>query len=360
MGATKAVFAAGNKSVSTLYSLASQMANGVVDNVNPSSGGTLTVNGVSLGSYDYTLKSGSQTVSSFTSSDWFTATEDSRSAWVVVNGNLTINSGQVFRPSTRKLFTCLVVNGNLTVNGEISMTGRGANHSSTGSNISPGNIQIITGTYGGVSSPIIPAAGGAGGLGGVDPDGAWYSAGKGLTGGSGTNGGTAGGGGGAHYLPWYTGTDTGRGGSGSAGTSFSGGSGGGTTICMADGTQNAATNGGKGGNSANYFAGAPGQAGGAGNPTGLSRYGSSYTTGTSPVTGNGGVLIIFVKGTYSGSGTVTANGVSHGPGSGGGSVTVLCTTDSGPTPTASGGISGDGDGGAGTARKLTGLTAFAA
>jgi hypothetical protein len=359
MSASRAAFIAGNKSVPTLYALASSMVNGAVSNVSPTSGGTLTVNSVNLGSYDYTLKSGSQTVSSFSSTDWFTNTADSRSAWIAIDGNLTINSGQLFTPSTRKLFTCIVVNGNLTVNGEISMTGRGANHSSAGSNISAGNIQIINGTYSSILNPLIPAAGGGGGLGGVDPDGSWYSAGKGATGSAGTNGGTAGGGGGSHYLPMYT-ADPGRGGNGAAGTSFSGGSGGGSIICHADGTQNASPNGGAGGNSANYFAGAPGQPGGAGNPTGLSRYGSDFSVGTSPVTGTGGVLIIFVKGTYSGSGTVTANGVSHGSGSGGGSVTILCTTDSGPTPAAAGGLSSSGDGGNGTARKLTGLTEFAA
>jgi hypothetical protein len=358
-GLAKAAFVSGNKTVASLNTLASSMANGVTTAVAPTSGGTLTVNGVSLGSYDYTLKLGSQTVSSFTSSDWFTATEDSRSAFIAVDGNLTINSGQTFTPSTRKLFTCIAVNGNLTVNGAISMTGKGANHSSSGSNTSAGNIQIITGTYSSITNPSIPSAGGGAGLGGVDPNGAWGGAGKGATGGSGTAGGTGGGGGGSHYLPWYVGTDNGRGGDGAAGTSFSGGSAGGSKICMSDGTENASPNGGAGGNSANYFAGAPGQAGAAGNPTGLSRYGSSFTVGTSPVTGTGGVLIIFVSGTYSGTGTVSANGTVHGAGSGGGSVTIITATDSGPTPTATGGISGEGDGGAGTARKLTGFGGFA-
>lgn len=362
-GLAKAAFVSGNKTVASLSTLASSMANGVTTSVAPTSGGTLTVNGVSLGSYDYTLKLGSQTVSSFTSSDWFTTTEDSRSAFIAVDGNLTINSGQIFTPSTRKLFTCIAVNGNLTVNGAISMNGKGANHSSSGSNISAGNIQIITGTYSSITNPSIPSAGGSGGAGGVDPDGAWGSAGKGATGGSGTAGGTGGGAGGAHYLPMNIGSDS-TGGSGAAGTAFGGGSAGGSLICATPTgtTKNAVANGGQGGTSWNYYAGS-GQPGGAGNPTGLSLYGSTAQPGTSstasPVTGTGGVLIIFVSGTYSGTGTVSANGVIHGAGSGGGSVTIITATDSGPTPTATGGISSDGDGGAGTARKLTGFGGFA-
>ena len=40
--------------------------------VTPTAGGTLTVDGVSLGNYEYTIKKGDQTISSFTNSDWFT------------------------------------------------------------------------------------------------------------------------------------------------------------------------------------------------------------------------------------------------------------------------------------------------
>lgn len=357
MGSTKVPFVAGNKSVESLYFLATEMANGVTSNVSPTSGGTLTVNGVSLGSYDYTLKSGSQTVSSFTSSDWFTNTEDSRSAWVVVDGNLTINSGQVFIPSTRKLFTCLMVKGNLVVNGEISMTARGANHSTSGSNIAAGSIRIINGTYSGVSNPQIPLSGGSGGAGGVDPDGAWGGSGKGQTGGSASGGGTGGGGGGRHYLPTYP-NSIARGGIGAAGTSFSGGSAGGAALSGYFSAMNidAQANGGYGGDGYNYYAGS-GYPGSAGNPTGKSYYGSASVPPqqtASGVTGTGGVLIIFVTGTYSGTGSVTAQGsyFSAGSASGGGSVTIIANSDSGPTPNANSVVADGGDGGAGTARKL--------
>ena len=79
-----------------------------------------------------------------------------------MNGNLTINSGQTFIPSVRKLFTVLYVTGNLVVNGSISMTGRGANHSGTGSSggaTTAVDIRIGTGTFSAVVNPQIPAAG---------------------------------------------------------------------------------------------------------------------------------------------------------------------------------------------------------
>jgi Fibronectin type III domain len=346
-----------NQSTTDLYTT---MVNvGTTGVSTPTAGGTLAINGVSLGSFDYVRKSGNQTVSSFVNSDWFTTTEDSRSALIYVNGNLTINSGQVFKPANRKLFTCIFVNGNLTVNGEISMTGRGANHSSSGSNIAAGNILIKSGTYSGISNPQIPAAGGSGGSGGVDPDGSWGGSGTGGTGGAGTNGGTGGGAGGRHYLPTSP-NSIGSGGTGAAGTSFSGGSAGGSPVSGYFNAMNvnAQANGGYGGDSYNYYAGS-GQKGGAGNPTGKSYYGSVTpipNSTTSEVTGTGGVLIIFVTGTYSGSGSVTSQGMAWSDGgasaSGSGSVTILAGVDSGPTPNASGVAGGDGTGGAGTARKL--------
>jgi hypothetical protein len=342
-----------NKSVPDLFTAAESFSHPDPVVGIPTAGGTLSVNSVSLGSYDYVKRNGPLTVFNFSSDDWFTVTEDSRSAFVYIEGNLTINTGQIFKPSKRKLFTCIYVNGDLTLNGEISMTARGANHSTSGSNISPGEILIKTGTYSSVTNPRVPASGGSGGTGGVDPDGAWGNSGVGTNGAAGTAGGTGGGAGGSHYTPVQP-TNFSRGGNGSAGTSFSGGSGGGDVFSgyFSGMNPDAQTNGGYGGDSHNYYSSFPGQNGGAGNPTGRSYYGTGNpgALGTSPVTGTGGVLIIFVNGTLStgGTGTITAQGASHGQASGGGSITVMVKTDMGPTPNAS----AINSGGAGTARKL--------
>lgn len=353
----KAAFAGGDLSAASLYDAAVKMVTAAV--TAPKAGGTLTINDVSLGSYDFAVRSG-ETLSSFTASDWFTSTEDTRSAWCVVKGNLTINSGVTFAPSVRKLFSVLVVNGNLTVNGTISMTARGANHSGTGNSggaTTASNIRIITGTYSGVTDPQVPAAGGSA-LSGPGASSA------GLTGNAGSSGGTGGGGTGGAVNPQPHAA-----GGGAAGTSFSGGSGGGG--CTNSATIGATTTagrtakangdaGGPGGSASNVSAG-----GGAGNPGGAG-CGSAGVSGSS---GTGGVLIIICLGTLSGTGTIAANGSSGGGsptdtaagggGSGGGSVTVIYTSDSSSiTPTANGGGVGNsqfqkgGAGGAGTARKL--------
>jgi hypothetical protein len=337
-------FAGGNVSYGSIKEMCEAMVSGTP--ASPTAGGTLTINSQSLGSYDYTIKSGAQTISSFTNSDWFTTTEDSRSAFIVVNGNLTVNSGQTLIPSNRKLFTVIYVAGSLTVSGGISMSARGANHSAGGGNVSAAAIRIATGTFSGVGNPEVPAAGGGGagtnsGSGDV----------AGSTGTAGSAGGTGGGGSGGRR-------NSVAGGAGAAGTSFSGGSGGGGGQTPTSGGAGSA-NGAAGG-----AGGAANSGGGAGNPAG------SDTGSVSPTaqSGTGGVLIVICTGTYSGAGTVTAAGAnggnstsagSSGAGSGGGSVTIMYGSDSGPTPTAaggtgaaSGGATAGGSGGAGTARKL--------
>lgn len=307
--------------------------------VTPTTGEALTINSQSVGSYDYAV-AGTTTISSFTSSDWFTDTKDTASAWVVVNGNLTINAGQTFIPPVRKLFTVLYVTGNLTCNGSISMTARGANHSGTGDSggaTTAVNIRIGTGTFSAVVNPQIPVTGGAGAV-GTTVDNAVSS------GTAGTNGATGGGGAGAKFGGV-------RSGGGAAGTCFTGGTGGGGTSSGTAGTGEAS--GGKGGNGSGGAT-----AGGTGNPGGNSGGVNGLVGGT----GTGGTLIVIVGGTLSGTGTIAANGVNGvrppgamaGGASGGGSVTVLYGTDSSSiTPTATGG-SGDfsGNGGNGTARKL--------
>jgi hypothetical protein len=349
--ASYSAFAGGNLSAGSVYEAAQRMATGA--DATPTAGGTLTINSQSLGSYDYRVVSGNQTVSSFSSSDWFTATADSRSAFVVVRGNLTIDVGQTFIPTARKLFTVIYVTGDVAVNGSISMSARGANHSAGGGNVSAAAIRIITGTYSTVVNPQVPAAGGAGAIAATT---------TGVTGTAGTAGGTGGGGSG--------GVESATGAAGAAGTSFSGGpasGGSGAGGAGAAGNANGAAGGaGTGG------AGNQGVGGGAGNPGGA-RYVNGTGDATAGVDGTGGVLIIFCLGAFSGSGSVTAAGsaggdwiaggssLAGGGGSGGGSITILYGSDSGPTPSAAGGAAGTasanptfngGAGGAGTARKL--------
>lgn len=352
-----AEFEGGNQAHGSVLEFARYMGAKLSDGT-PAAGGTLTINSQSLGSYDYVIKAGNQTISSFTNSDWFTATGDSRSAWIAVQGNLTINSGQALQPANRKLFTVVYVTGDLIVNGSISMSQRGANHSATGSNISAAAIRIATGTFSGVSNPQVPAAGAATQTGQTVSGGTDVS---GTKGNSGTDGQTGSGGTGAVNT---SSGNTGKGGDGAAGTSFSGGSGGGasrdTVSIAADGS----ADGGAGGAAQTNDTTDVG--GGAGNPGGVGGGG----TGQAGSDGTGGVLIVICEGQISGSGSITADGArggdvlsgtrtTGGGGSGGGSITVLYGTDSSSiTPSAAGGAGGTGSqgtggaGGDGTARKL--------
>lgn len=287
----------------------------------PTDGGALTLNSQAVGRYEVTTRKASTTISSFTASDWFTNTKDTTSSWVVVNGNLTINSPVTFTPPVRKLFMVLYVTGNLTFRGEISMTARGANHSGTGDSggaTTAVPIRIATGTYTGVIdyspgntvNPTIPAVGGAGGDGKIQ-EGAPNLGANGVLGQSG--GGTAG--------VWTTAGPAS--GSGSAGTCFSGGSGGGGQRGATPASGSGGTNGGAGGSGG----GSGGGGGGAGNLGGTSTGG--YSNGES---GTGGTLIVICEGIVDGAGGGTlstrgsagsaAGGVAGG-GSGGGSLTLL-------------------------------------
>jgi hypothetical protein len=355
-------------SQTSMYDVMKQIINGGYRQNVPTVGGALTVNSLGLNNYDYVVKQGNTTVSSFTSEEWFTNTEDSAAALIVVNGNLTIDAGVTFQPSVRKLFTCIWVQGNLTVNGTITMTARGA---STNSLTNPNNtIRIITGTYSSVTNPEVPSGGGAGGAAFTG------SSGPGNSGSNGSNGGTGGGGSGGKYL-----VTSGTGGAGASGSAFSGGAGGGGAN---SGTATSGgANGGAGGRS-DSVGGGNASGGGAGNPGGRSgRSGDSAYTGNSTLDGyfgTGGTLIIFVTGTLSGTGTISSNGsqgggvtgasIGGGGGSGAGSVTILCSSGSVTQVSATGGARGLGyetntsgtfysDGGAGgngTARTLTGFS----
>lgn len=334
-------FPGGNLSAASLYDAALLMAKG--SPIAPTAGGTLTINSESLGSYDYAIRSG-ETLASFTAADWFTSTVDTRSAWCVVRGNLTINSGVTFTPPVRKLFLVLVVTGNLTVNGTVSMTARGANHSGTGNSggaTTAAAIRIIDGTFSGVTDPNVPAAGGAGGQLRSGPGTL-----AGNPGTNGANGGSGGGGGGS-----LTTGGPGDSGAGAAGTSFSGGPGGGARAGGSIATSGGANGGAGGSSTSSVFANG---SGGAGNPGGA----KTDTGGEVGQDGTGGVLVVIVLGQLLGTGAISANGSNGGAigtaggGSGGGSVTVLAKTDgSSITPAANGGT-GPGSGGAGTARKL--------
>lgn len=336
-------FAAGNVSYNSVAELGRAMSQATGLAGNATAGGTLSIDGKSLGSYDYAIKNGNQSVSSgFTLSNWFTTTQDSRSAWVAINGNLTINSGAVFTPSVRKLFTVIYVTGDLIVNGSIAMTARGANHSASGSNITAQDIRVDYAAYTGVTNPIIPAAGAAGGAQTAQAGGGQSDLSTPNPGSAGANGQSGGGGSGQ-------GNERGRGGAGAAGTSFGGGpAGGGGRV--ADGGAGTA-NGGQGGNGViGNGAGNRAASGGAGNPGGSNHLGSSGGSYYVADSGTGGTLLIIVEGTISGSGTIESQGsrggsVNYGAGgggSGGGAVTVLCLSLSGVTLNTTGGRKGYG------------------
>jgi hypothetical protein len=323
-------FSGGARSVSTLKDMMELMV--LKPAASPTFGGSLTVNSVALGNYDFTIFESAQTVSSFSSNSFFTTTKDTVSALITVNGNLTINSGQTIIPPDRKLFTCIYVKGNLTLNGSISMTAMGATHSGTGSSggaTTTGAIKLITGSYSSVVDATVPASGGDGAV-AVNGD----SSATGRTGNAAPAGGTGGGGSGGR---WGGNSNTGRGG---FGTAFSGGKGG-------AGSQNTTVS-----------------------DVGLQ--GNDATTGASAGANTaGGTLIIFVTGTVTGTGSLVSTGTAGttssvgGGGSGGGSIHLICGTNSSSITTnvaagAGGGFSANnasgGAGGAGSARILTGLT----
>ena len=309
----------------------------------PTAGGTLTINSqtVSAG-YDYTVHTGNVTVSSYNNSDFFTGTQDSRVGCVHITGNLTIDAGQTFTPSVRKPGMYIYVGGDLILNGSISMRARGANHSSSGSNLSSVDIRIIDGTHGGYSNPTIPATGGTGG--------ARTSQGSGPGNAQAQVGyfspipffGTAG----AQHGIAFAERSSATAGKGGDGTCFTGGSGGGGVRGAGHPAQyggvgqggNAVEKGGRGGSSAANFYSSNGAAG---NPHGSPGQGSySPSRATGGYNGTGGVIVIFVRGSVSGSGNFNVRGeniINQGPGpgrgpgqgSGAGMISCFCGSYSG-------------------------------
>jgi hypothetical protein len=341
----------GNLNASSILAGARFLSNNTTSTGGPVSAGSVTINSQNMGSFDY-VTTGSTTISSFSNTDWFTSTNDTHSSWIIVKGDLTINSGQTLIPSDRKLFTLIYVTGNLVVNGSISMTRRGANHSGTGTSggyTAPVDIRIGTGTFTGVVNPLIPATGGAGGT--------TRSTSGTNSGTAGTNGGT---GGGASGSKSSLGGTIGTAGAGAAGTCFCAGGAGGSVYNTGVGGPytggDAEANGGKGGDGGGQGAGNQVAIGGAGNPGGTGRYFSDLDSRTDGQSGLAGVLIVICEGSLSGSGSIVSTGTPgtsfgvNGSGGGGGSVNVLFGTN--PASAVSVSASGSGNGGDGTARKL--------
>jgi hypothetical protein len=336
-------------SSTSIYGLMSVPGNLISTAYTPTTGSTLTIAGNSLGNYDYTFFQSSQTVSSFTASNWFTNNADTNAALIWVKGDLIINSGVTFTPPVRKLFTCIYVTGNLVLNGTMSMTARGANHSGTGNSagyVAPATIVLANGTLSGTTNPNIPST-----------DGSYKILTGSSSGQSGNNaaaGGTGGGGTGGHG-------SGGNNNGGAAGTAFSGGPGGGggygggpppsgmtTGLDSFMAGQGNGARGGNGGDSNSTVTGG----GGAGNPGGLAWNSTNYPSDASNSQaqngqdGTGGTLIVIVEGTISGTGAFTSQGsnggyaqwisyggpvnpynwVEGGGGSGGGSINLLTRT----------------------------------
>jgi hypothetical protein len=280
---------------------------------------------------EVSVLTGNQVISANT--NWGTSTADDRFTIVRVEGDLTINSGVTVTTLARKLGLCLFVTGNLVVNGTLTMTARGANHSATGSNLTPYGLKVSNTAVNGTVS----ATGGAvkaKTFANVNAAGDTGNTGSGLaSGGGGTGGG-------------YSGTST-----GAAGTCFSGGGGGGAVYNFGGdgGISTAVANGGAGGNGSNISTQDHG--GGAGNPGGLGDRGTNV--GANGSSGTGGGLYVFCQGnvTIGATGVISSNGSTGGTGTrgGGGSGGGIVHLYRGGTLTNSGSITANGGtGGAGS------------
>ena len=287
-------------------------------------------------------------------------TADQRSLVVRYDGDLTINAGATLTAAARKRGMFLWVRGDLVVNGSLSMTARGA--MAAGSNV-PLVRRPDTTVF------TVPAAGAAGGAAVGTTNGAL----TGNAGSSGTLGRTGGGASGGVHCNSCTGSS----GAGAAGTSWSGGAGGGgrSQIPASLTVGAGAANGGAGGAGVAYQSGstyAKAGGGGAGNPGGATpTSGSADCAAALGGAGTGGLLVVYVEGTVTVTGTVTSRGsagggvsnthgdcwAAGGGGSGGGSVNVFHRGAYGGTGSvsAAGGAGGlSYCGGSGTVRCMNG------
>lgn len=337
-------------SAESLMAFAIEMSSRFQDmNVSPTGSGPLTINGNFVGNFGYCVVTPPGNVSyvtSVTPSAWFTDVEDTESAVIIINGNLTLD-GAILTPHKRKLFMLVYISGDLTFTNEgyISMTARGANHSGAGASAgytAPVDIMVAKKVIG-ASDIIIPATGGAGGAqrnttganGGFSVDPLSGATGGGASGQCLTAGCVAG--------------------AGSAGTCFSSGAGGGGA--SVDGSSAATTagdagiNGGAGGDGTGTVS-----LGGVGNPGGSGPYSSGLA-------GTAGTLVVICNGRLigsgggacesRGSGTPAIGGKAMGGNSGGGSVTLIYRSQLAGI-NANAGVIGTtaGRGGAGSARKI--------
>jgi hypothetical protein len=322
----------------------------------------LTINSLLVTpSFSYAKRShaSSLTINAAAMAELVGAADDARPLLVVLDAPSVTFSESATIP--RRPFVRFYVTGTATISEGVTLTARGANHSATGSDLTAVEIRDITGTFGGVSNPSVPAAGGAGG------------AASGSTtanpGAAGTGGGTGGGSSGCRS----GGSSTA--GAGAAGTAYSGGPAGGSTRASAVDSEAGAARGGKGGDGEIGEASLRGAGGGAGNPTG-----AAATVGAGSVDGvqdwTGGNFALFCI-ALAGAGTITApggngadltgfgtagsSGSAGGSGSGGGTVSAYAEsstfTGALAAPGGAGGSGGNGNGGAGglgTARELVG------
>jgi hypothetical protein len=288
---------------------------GGADSNGPQYGGFLTLNNEELPEFDYCVIEDNVVIGAgWDWQDYFTDVADSRFALLVVKGNLTVEAGEVFTPPVRKLGWYTLVVGDVEIDGEASMSGRGANHSPSGSDIEPKDIRIYTGTIDFVTNPYIPAIGGLGaaartaqvattelaaGFSGSYPG--WI----------GTGGGGSGG-----LVKGNSTADLWSSGAGSSGTCYTSGVGGGG-VDGDGGTPGLAgagsLYGGVGGEGVVIGASlsARGGGGGGGNPGG--QPGSVGGTADPGETGTAGIFVLACEG-ISGSGQITSRGSAGGRG----------------------------------------------
>lgn len=330
-------------------------------------GGNLTIGGNACGEFEFYRAASSVALSSWTPAFFHLTTRHNICSLVFINGDLTIGSGLTVSPGARRHFACYYVAGDLILNGALSMTGLGACHglasrdnhetypstcqnnlqafttqpfmgsdtASTDIPIYSGRLPFKIGTPTGVGAttynsasyadPTISASGGSGGAGG-------YQIGEGLTRGaagqsfpspvSSSNtllAKTGGGGGGNGWCPSPPDFISGaHGGTGGSGTSFSGGTGAGSArnnlysggIPVSD--LHGCPNGMAGGLNGNDDK----QSCGIGSPTQNWTQGQTVPPyysceGAHFNQGQGGVLVVFVEGSITGSGSFQSRGSSH-------------------------------------------------